>query len=247
MPECPQPVFGFRSFYHILGKLADVEIVGDEIVDFMDLSGGEFGTQIQATLAAADVFPPGFGGQGKVVAIGIGNTSRAQVVTLVEHAGFGVVHALLHEVGQCGFGDNFAVLVNDAATDSLIDVAIGVGLQQSPYRTLAFEGNFALPPGDIEEMGDHRILADVAGDVFFGVVGSHLLLVDVFLEDVTEDVRVDLPIVAQRALVKMPAIGVEEVKNPLECFVRNLDCRAVQFLDLVTHKDAAVEIWHFAK
>ena len=62
-------------------------------------------------------------------------------------------------------------------------------------------------------------LADVLGDVFLGVVGPHLLLVDVLLEDVAEHVGVDLVVGAQGALVEVPVVRVEEVEELLEGLV----------------------------
>ena len=75
------------------------------------------------------------------------------------------------------------------------------------------------PPRGIEQIGDDRVLADVAGDVLLGVVGPHLLLVDVLLEDVAQHVGVDFVVGAQGALVQVPVIGVEEVEKSFECRV----------------------------
>ena len=72
-------------------------------------------------------------------------------------------------------------------------------------------------------------LRDVPGDVFFGVVGSHLLLVDVLLKDVAEDIRVDLVVARERPFVQVPLVLLEEVKDPLECRCRRSgsSCRRV--------------------
>ena len=68
----------------------------------------------------------------------------------------------------------------------------------------------------IEEVGDDRALADVLRDVFLGVVGPHLLLVDVLLKDVAEHVGIDLVVVAKRSRIEVPIPLVEEGKQPLE-------------------------------
>ena len=84
-------------------------------------------------------------------------------------------------------------------------------------------------------------MGDVAGDVFLGVVRAHLLLVDVFLEDVAQHVGVDLAVVAQRALVQTPVIGVEEVEEPDERQVVDLDV-VIRRFDRMDVEDAAVEV-----
>ena len=60
-----------------------------------------------------------------------------------------------------------------------------------------------------------------------------MLLVDIFLKDVTQHVRVDLIVVAQRALVQVPLIPFEEVKQPLKGRILDLNRRAKLRLDLV--------------
>lgn len=61
-----------------------------------------------------------------------------------------------------------------------------------------------------EEGGDHRILADVLGDILLCIVRAHLFLVDVFLEDVSEDIGIDFIVFLERALVEMPLVGIKE-------------------------------------
>ena len=95
--------------------------------------------------------------------------------------------------------------------------------------------------GAVEEEGDDGIAADVAGDVLLGVVGPHLLLVDVFFEDVAEHVGVDLIVVAEGAVVEMPLVGVEEGEDLLECFVGDVDLRVIA-LQVMHVKKAAVEV-----
>ena len=96
-----------------------------------------------------------------------------------------------------------------------IDVAVGVGLEQVPDRGAIgiLEGDLALGARGVEQERDDRVLADVLGDVLLGVVGAHLLLVDVLLEDVAEHVGVDLVVGTQRAFVEVPLLLVEVVED----------------------------------
>ena len=73
-----------------------------------------------------------------------------------------------------------------------------------------------------------------------GVVGAHLLLVDVLLEDVAQNVRVDLVVLAVGPLIQVPAVAVEEVEDPLEGLVGNADVRVVPF-QVVNVEQAAIE------
>lgn len=141
------------------------------------------------------------------------------------------------------------VIPRDAVADRRIDIAVGVALEQCPHRILALEGRFHLRLHGVEEKREDGVLPDVLGDVLLGVVGPHLLLVDVLLEDVAEDVRVDLLVIAQGTLIEVPLVAVEVVEDGLEGLVGNLDVPAVaalgfgalQFVDI---EDAAVEIGH---
>ena len=110
-------------------------------------------------------------------------------------------------------------------TDSGIDVAVGVVPQQPPDTAVRPEGNRALLPGGVEQKGDDGVAGDVAGDVLLGVVGPHLFLVDVLLEDVAEHVRVDLVVLPVGSLVQMPAVAVKELKDSLEGLVGDADVR----------------------
>ena len=95
--------------------------------------------------------------------------------------------------------------------------------------------------GLIEQARNDGVAADVAGDVFLRVVGAHLLLVDVLLEDVAQHVWIDLVVVAQRAVVKVPLVGVEEIEDLLERFVWNVDVLIVAF-QVVNVEQATVQV-----
>ena len=53
-------------------------------------------------------------------------------------------------------------------------------------------------------MRDDGIFGDIFGDIFFGVVGAHLFLVDIFFENIAENVRVNLIVAGGLAVVQMP-------------------------------------------
>src|SRR5262249_47572133 len=77
--------------------------------------------------------------------------------------------------------------------------------------------------------------------IFLGVVGSHLLLVDVFLENVAQHIRVDFPVVAQWARVEMPVVLIKEGKELLKCLIGNVDT-AVLLLQRMQLEQATVEV-----
>ena len=91
---------------------------------------------------------------------------------------------------------------------------------------------------------EDSIFADVFGDVLLRVIRPHLFLVDVFLEDVAEDIGIDLVVGAKRAFVQMPLVLVEVIEDALEGFVGNLDVLAVAFgpFEFMHVEQAAVEI-----
>ncbi len=99
---------------------------------------------------------------------------------------------------------NPVVIARYAVADGGIDVAVRVVTKQAPQGTIRLEGDGAFLPRGIEQVRDNRVLGDVLGDVFLGVVRPHLLLIDVFLEDVADYVRVDFVVGTTGALVEVP-------------------------------------------
>ena len=93
----------------------------------------------------------------------------------------------------------------------------------------------------IEQEGNDGVSANVAGDVFLGVVGPHLLLVDVLLEDVAKDVRVDFLVVVEWPVVQVPLVGIEEIEYPPERLIRDMDVLVIPF-QIVHLEEAAVQI-----
>jgi len=192
--------------------------------------------ELQAAVAAIDVFPPGLGDEPQRVS----GRGLLEVVTVVAHTGAWIVHARLHIVWQFGFGNDRSVFMDHPMTDSGVDVAVGVIAQQPPKGAVNVECYRALLLGSVKDEWDDGILADVLGDVFLGVVRPHLLLVDVFLKDVAHHIWVDLVVGPQGALVKMPGVLVEEVEELLERLVRDIDLRVTLF-KVVDFKETAVK------
>lgn len=91
-------------------------------------------------------------------------------------------------------------------------------------------------------MGDDAVAADVFGDVLLRVVGTHLrAVVDVLLEDVAEDVRVDVASRGSDAAVEVPMPLIEEGEELVKDVVGDVDLR-VAGLDLVLGEHAAVQV-----
>jgi hypothetical protein len=68
-------------------------------------------------------------------------------------------------------------------------------------------------------------------------------LVDIFFEDVAQNVGIDLVVVAQRALVEMPLVTVKVIENSRESFVWNVDIWASLF-DGVLLEQSINEAYH---
>ena len=93
----------------------------------------------------------------------------------------------------------------------------------------------------VEDQSVDRLLAEVPGDLGPRVVGPELLLVDVLLEDVAQDVRVDLVVLAARRVVQVPGVVLEEVEDAREGGVRDLQIRMIG-LDPMLQEEPAVEV-----
>ncbi len=139
------------------------------------------------------------------------------------------MHAFLNKVGQFRLRHNRTVIAYNAVTHCRIDVAVRVVAKQPPQGAVRLKSNSALLLGGIENKWDDRIFAVVFGNVFLGVVGAHLLLVDVFLEDIAHDIRIDFIVGAQGAFVEVPAVLVEEVKELFKRLIGNVNFRVAGF------------------
>ena len=107
-----------------------------------------------------------------------------------------------------GSGRSHAIL------HGVVEIAVGVVAQQMPDVAPSGSKADCVPSrGRVEKKGQNRVLADIAGDILFGVIGPHLLLVDILLKDIAQHIGVNLVISMQRAVVEMPVELVEEVKD----------------------------------
>src|SRR5262249_43990396 len=93
----------------------------------------------------------------------------------------------------------------------------------------------------VKQIGNNGIFGNILGDIFLGVVSPHLLLVDVLLENVAQHIGVDFPVVAQWARVEVPVVLIKEGKEPLECFIGNVDT-AVLLLQRMKLEQATIEV-----
>ncbi len=245
LPDGAQQVRAGASVDDILHELADVEIECDQIVGAFHLAVGESFADREAARTAFHVLPPGLGGQRAALAGGGGEHRFAQVVAPVEHPRLGVLHAGLDEVRQRGLRHDHASGVDDADLHRGIQVAIRVLAQQTPDRRLALERHLAPLARPLQQMRKDRVLGDVLGDVFPGVIGPHLLLVDVLLEDVAQYVGVDLVARLQGPVVEVPVVAVEETEQALEGRIGYIDV-GVGFLQLVHIEQSTVQIRYIA-
>ena len=117
--------------------------------------------------------------------------------------------------------------------DGGVYVLVGVGLQQPPDRMVTFEGNPAALFRHVKQCRNDGIFADVFGNVLFGVIRSHFLLVDVLLKNITKNIRIDFIAFLGRAVVQVPLVLLEEIEDALESFIGDLDVLSVFLLNLV--------------
>ena len=212
VPEGAQELRPLALGDDVPGELLDVEVEGDEVVDIGDLSGGEPGPDFVAALAPCDDLAPCLGGEGVFVVSGL--VPVAAFGHVVDAGGYvlGQVERSFKALGVVGLSG----VPRNAVADGGIYVAVGVFPKQAPDAAVGPEGRPAFLACGVEEEGDDGVAGDVAGDVLLGVVGAHLLLVDVLFEDVAEDVGVDLVVLPVGPLVEVPAVAVEEVEDALE-------------------------------
>ena len=212
----------------VFGEGAHVEVEAHEVADVVDGAGGDFVADFGATAAAVDGFAPDFGGEGEGRIRGFVPAGAAGVQT-----GGGGVDAAFDIVGE---------RVVDALEHGGEDEAVAALGQGAPDVAAGLEGGGVLRCDGVEQPGDDAIPADVVGDVFLGVVGTHLgAVVEVLLEDVAEDVGVDVAFVAGGSVVEVPVPLVEEGEEFLEHAVREVDAGVGAF-DGVEVEETAVEV-----
>lgn len=85
-------------------------------------------------------------------------------------------------------------------------------------------------------------LAEVFGDLRAGIVGAKRLLVDVFLEDIAEYVRIYFVIQASGRIVEVPGVGAEQAKQVLEGAIRDANGGTIVALQAVRYEETAVQV-----
>src|SRR5260370_2211696 len=223
----PQEVGARAVGDHVLGKATAIQIVRDEVIGRRDLARCQFRSQILVACASRHDLAPGLRWQGVCF-------RRGPVPLAALHH---VVYARLN------FGRQWDVA---PFLDGIIDIGVRVLAQQGPDWAVGAKGDQALLLGSIEQKRKDGTFADVLGDVFFGIVGPHLLLVDVFLEDVAEHGGLDLAIAAQRAVIQVPVELIEEREELFKRLVGDGDLR-VRALQHMRVEKASIEIRHLAQ
>ena len=216
-----------RSTDHVLGELADIQVLGDEVVDRVYLACRQF-ARISWHSACGAL------------------RARARFPWAGQNRGGGRFQPLAPGYVDAADGDAAGNGRSTPLPDRIVDIAVGVVAQQ---RQTAPSGSKAtcISLGGIEQEGDDRVLADVVGDVLLGVVGPHLLLVDVFLEDVAEHVRVDLVVVAA-AGGRRGATGTASKKAKICSKASSgISMSRLSRFELMHVEEAAVEVGHVAE
>ena len=138
-------------------------------------------------------------------------------------------------------------VISDPVPHCWVKVAIRLFFQQPPHPAIRLKCDGATLLRLPQQKRKNGVPPNVAGDVFFGVIGSHLFLVDILLKDIAQHIRVNLVVPPQRPILQMPLILLKETKQPLKCLVWNLNVLSMLPLKGMPLKDAAVQIRHFAQ
>ena len=234
LPERADQLRSLAGGDHVLGELLHVQVVRDQVVDGRDLVGGELRADFLVAPTAGDVLAPRLGRQ--AVDRGCRFVPPAALRHVV-YAGGDLRRQRLLVVQ----GPLLVDVPSDAVAHRFVKIAVGVVRQQPPHAAAGLERDGAVLLRPVEQERDDGVAADVAGDVLLGVVGPHLLLVDVLLEDVAEHVGVDLLVVAQRPVVEVPVKLVEECEYLLERLVGDADVGIVA-LQVMDVEQAAVQV-----
>ena len=132
--------------------------------------------------------------------------------------------------------------------NGIVNIPARVSLKQVPDGGIAFKSDFASLARRVEKERNNRVLADILGDVFWGIVCAHFLpFIHIFLENIAEDIGIDFVIVAQRPFIEVPLILLKEREEPVKRLIGDVNGFAVLLLDVMALKNAAVEIRHLAE
>ena len=124
-----------------------------------------------------------------------------KVIATLEHTLLGIVHARLHKIGQQIYWHQLTARANYSGFHRRVNVAVWVCPKQRPDRQIALKGYLTAIPCLIKQVRNDCVFTDVLGDVFFCIVRTHLLLVDVFLKYVAQHIWVNLGAGRQRPII----------------------------------------------
>ena len=100
----------------------------------------------------------------------------------------------------------------------------------------------------LEKPRNDGVFGDVIGDVFLGVISPHLLLVDIFLEDMAENVGIDFAPVStfDGAGIERPFVLIKKTEDALKRGICDCDSVAICF-ERMRLKQAAIKIGNVAE
>ena len=196
VPEGPHQIRTFAVDDDVAGETLAVQVEGDKVVDLLHLTGGHLGSNLLVAGSAGYQLTPGLGRQGILWRSGLVPAGTLRRIVYPEGDVVRQGQGFLQP--NSAFG---GIVPGDAVAEGGVYVVVGVVLQQPPYAAVRIEGDCTFSPGHFQQPRDDGVAGDVAGDVFLGVVGAHLLLVDVLFEDVAQHVGIDFVVVASGPVV----------------------------------------------
>ena len=212
----------------VVGKLSDVKIVGDEIVDSGNLTIFYLRLDAAVSLQSLDGLSPNLSRQCQSV--------RCTLVPIA---------ATLQEIGLRGINANgnfFRDRLVVALLYCIKDVSVATVSEELPQFAIRLEEFFVFLLHCIHQIRNDGVATYVLRDVLLGVVGPHLgTVVDVLLENVAQHVGIDVAACGRHAVIEMPVPFVEEIEETAESLIGNVKSGIV-LLYLVNIEHAAVQI-----
>ncbi len=153
--------------------------------------------------------------------------------------------AAFQEIGLLGIkanGNLFGNLQAFSLFYCIKHIKVAAVFQESPHLTVGLEGFFVVLACGIHQIGNDGIAPDIFGDVFLGVVGSHLgAVVDILLKDIAQHIGIDVAARSRHSVVEVPVPFVEEVEETAESLVGYVKSGIV-LLYLVNIEHTAIQI-----
>src|SRR5437660_3328689 len=97
----------------------------------------------------------------------------------------------------------------------IVNVSIWLFAQQLPNTVERIESIGTKFLRAVKEKRDDCVLGNVIRYVLFGIVRTHLFLVDVLFKNISKYIRVNLAFIAQRTIIQPPIPRIEEGKHTL--------------------------------